>query len=99
MVRKCIKPVTVSRHADLFVPLTCSVLETLAPSGKTESFVMSTDQTNNLWPSRTPPAQHLPRILNEWRRELDARHGRHGAACCDAQAAFDTFATRSGLHQ
>ena len=83
--RKCIKP---KERAwvpnDLLVPLTClePVVNVSATAGnQAESFVnVNPTNPNNIVATSNNPgsSQHLPRVLNRCRRDLDARHDRHG---------------------
>ena len=84
--RKCIKPKErAPKPIDLlFTPLTClePVVNVSATTGnQAESFMnVNPTNTNNLVATSNNPGynQHLPRVLNRCRRDLDARHDRHG---------------------
>ena len=95
--RKCIKPENrVPVFADLFVPLACSapVVNVSATAGnQSESFVVvNPTNTNNLVAFANTTSNSIFRAYStnggaSWTRGTVAT----GVACCDAQAAFDTF--------
>ena len=83
--RKCIKPKErAPKPIDLFTPLTCleAVVNVSATAGnQAESFVnVNPTNTNNLVATSNDPdaGPSIFRVLNRCRRDLDARHDRHG---------------------
>src|SRR5947209_9754208 len=110
--RKCIKPKERAlKPIDLFTPLTCLepvVNVSATPGNQAESFVnVNPTNTNNIVvTSNDPPAPSIFRAYSTdagatWTRGTIAT----GVACCDGQAAWDTFGNlflvyiNSGLNQ
>src|SRR5205807_864054 len=96
--RKCIKPKERAlKPIDLFTPLTCLepvVNVSATPGNQAESFVnVNPTNTNNIVvTSNDPPAPSIFRAYSTdagatWTRGTIAT----GVACCDGQAAWDTF--------
>src|SRR5205809_1577168 len=95
--RKCIKPKERAPvPIDLFTPLTCleAVVNVSATAGnQAESFVnVNPTNTNNIVATSNTDAPSIFRAFSmnrgaTWTRGTIAT----GVACCDAQAAFDTF--------
>src|SRR6266542_3346499 len=96
--RKCIKPPSrVPAHVDQFLPLVClePVVNVSATLGnQAESFVnVNPTNTNNLVATSNDPG--TASIFRAYSTDAGATWTRGtvatGVACCDAQAAFDTF--------
>src|SRR5947209_13087627 len=96
--RKCIKPKERAvKPIDLFTPLTCleAVVNVSATTGnQAESFVnVNPTNTNNLVATSNDP--DTPSIFRAYSTDAGATWTRGtiatGVACCDGQAAWDTF--------